>query len=125
MATGPLVFIVQHWMRPAAAPGSVVASLLGPAPNLIVGLCFPFIIVARPIFTPLQAARAFTLMTLATLGVLIVMEIVHPIPGAATFDLLDIVASVVGLVLSVLLYRRLAPRIAYAPPLTHPPARRP
>jgi len=116
LAAGPLVFIVQEWLRPMLPPGSVAWWLLGSAPNLIVALCFPFIIVVRPIFSPLRAARAFTFMTLATLGVLVVMELVRPISGADTFDPLDLVASIAGLALGALLYRRVAPRLRYAPP---------
>ena len=122
LATGPLVVIVQQWLRPAVSPESVASWLLGPAPNLIVALCFPFIILVRPIFSPLEAARAFTLMTLATLAVLVVAEALGPIPGADTFDTLDLAASIAGLWLGVMLFRRLAPRLTYsAAPGPQPP----
>ena len=115
LAAGPLVLIVQHWLRPAVPPDNVAWWVLGSAPNLIIALCVPFIIVARPIFTPVRAARAFTFMTLATLGVLVVMEIIRPIRAAGTFDPLDLAASVAGMALGALLYRRVAPRLRYAP----------
>ena len=111
LAAGPLVLVVEYWLRPAVPEGSAAWRLLGPTPNLILAMCVPFIIVARTMFTPLEAARAFTLMTLATLAVLIVVEAIHPL---STFDPLDLLASVAGMVLGALLYRRLAPRLRYA-----------
>jgi hypothetical protein len=125
LAAGPLVFIIQQWLRPALPTHSIAWRVLGPAPNLIVAACFPFVIVARPIFTPLQAARAFTLMTLATMAILIIMEAIRPLSGADTFDPLDLVASVAGMVLSALLYRRLAPHLRYAAPSPAVAPRRP
>ena len=113
LAAGPLVFILRHGVRPAVPPTNPGWLLLGPLPNLIVGMCIPYIIVARLPRDPTSAARAFTLMTLATLGILIVIEVTRLIPAADTFDIMDIVASVAGMFLGAVLYRRVAPHLRY------------
>lgn len=51
---------------------------------------------------------------LATLGLQVVVEVIRLIPGTATFEPLDIVASVAGMLLGALLYRRVAPYLRYA-----------
>ena len=113
LATGPLVIIIQHGVRPAVPSTSPAWLLLGPLPNLIIGMCFPYIVVARPPGNPTSAARAFTLMTLATLGVQIVIEVTRLIPGADTFDLMDVAAALAGMFLGAVLYRRIAPHLRY------------
>ena len=116
LATGPLVFIVQHWVRPAVPPTSSAWLLLGLLPSLITGVGFPYIIVARPPRDAMAAARAFTLMTLATLGLQVTVEVTGLIPGANTFDVMDIFGSVAGMLLGAVLYRRVAPHLGYETP---------
>lgn len=118
-AAVPLLVIVLAVRRHVPAD-SALWWLLGPAPNLIVALCVPFAVVATPTYTPLEAARAFTLTTLATFGALVVFEAIGPIAGLDTFDPLDLIGSAIGVILGARLYRRLAPHLRYA---EHPRAR--
>jgi hypothetical protein len=108
LSTGPLVFAIQQWVRPAlSAPPSPVAVLLGVAPNLVTGLCFPFASVMRPsLLSKAGAASMFTAGCIATLLVLLMMEWWRPIAGAQTFDIGDVAASIVGVALSLGVYRR-------------------
>ena len=113
LAAIPLLVIILEARR--HVPGdSALWWLLGPAPNFVVALCVPFAVVATPARTPLDAARAFTLTTLAIFGALVVFEVVGPIAGLDTFDPLDLIASALGVLLGARLYRRLAPRLRYA-----------
>jgi hypothetical protein len=114
IAAVPLGVLVYAWLRPHAVPGGLALRLLDVAPNFIAALCAPFLVVVRPTRTPIEAARAFTLAALATLGVLILVEVVCAFVGIARFDPLDIIASIVGMLLAAGLYRAIAPRIAYA-----------
>ena len=115
LATAPLVLAIQLMLRPVTPAASSAWLLLGPLPSLVIGICFPYSIVVRPPRTATAAARAFTLMALATLGIQIAVEVTGLIPGADTFDILDIVASVAGMFLGALLYRRVAPHLGYDP----------
>ena len=113
LAAAPLVFLLQHVVRPSVPSISAAWLLLGPVPSLIVGTCVPFIVVARLPRSPTSAARAFTLTTLATLGAQVLIEVTRLIPGADTFDIMDVVASVAGMLLGAMFYRRVAPHLRY------------
>jgi hypothetical protein len=100
-----LLILVQQVLRPILHPSQPVAILLGSAPNLIVGLCFPFGILIRPgAFTKSVYKRLFPLWCAGTLLALIGFEVVRPFKGAKTFDYWDIAASIAGVLLAVLLY---------------------
>ena len=113
LAAIPLLVLILT-VRRHVSGDSAAWWLLGPAPNLIVALCVPFAVVVTPTRTPIEAARAFTLTTLATFGALVVFEAIGPIAGLDTFDPLDLIASAVGVILGARLYRRLAPHLRYA-----------
>ena len=118
LASGPLVLLLQHWVRPAFTAGSTAWWLLGATPSLIIGLCVPFVVVIRTTYSPLGAARAFTLACLGTFALLILVEVAGTFRGSP-FSPMDIAAGIAGLTLSALLYRRLAPHLLYAErPLT-------
>ena len=116
LAALPLVWAIQHWLRPGLEPGSQGWLVFGPLPNFVVGLCVPYIAVAPLPASPLTAARAFTLAALATLAIQIVVEVIRPPGVAATFDVLDIVGSVAGMFVGALLYRWVAPNLRHAAP---------
>jgi len=111
LAALPLAILVYVWLRPHAA--GLPLRLLDVAPNFIAALCAPFLIVVRPTRTPIEAARAFTLAALATVGALVVVEVACAFIGIARFDPLDIVASVAGMLLAAGLYRAIAPGMRY------------
>jgi hypothetical protein len=113
LAAIPLLLLVVELRRHVSGE-SAAWWILGPAPNLIVALCVPFAVVTTPAHTPLAAARAFTLTTLATFGALVVFEATRPIPALDTFDPLDLVASALGVILGARVYRWLAPHLRYA-----------
>ena len=112
LGSGLLVWIVQTVLRPLTAPGSEVRWLLGPAPNVLVGAGFPFVALVPPAQSIAAARRAVGYWALLTLGALIVMEFWRPIQGARTFDVLDLIASVLGTAIGWASGWRLAPRWA-------------
>ena len=116
LATGPLVLGVQEVVRPALVHRSWLTALaLGSAPNLITAFCFPFAVLARPrLYARRRACVVFALGCAATVVVLIVFEVWRPISGAQTFDLNDLVASLVGVMLSLAVFRAwVEPRLRF------------
>jgi hypothetical protein len=105
LAGASLVLFIQQFLRAHLHPSGLPALFLGSAPNLIVGLWFPFSIVIRPrAFTRSQAGRFFRLWCAGTLILLVGFEIVRPFGGAQTFDYSDILASVMGVAIAFLIY---------------------
>jgi hypothetical protein len=110
LLAGPLTWLIQSVLRLATVGHAALQSLLGPAPNVVVGLCFPFAALAYPFDTLTSARRAVAITAAATVGILVIFEVWRPIAGAQTFDPLDIVGSIVGGVVGTLLARLLARR---------------
>jgi uncharacterized membrane protein YeaQ/YmgE (transglycosylase-associated protein family) len=101
-----LVFFIQQFLRVHLHPSGLPALFLGSAPNLIVGLWFPFSILIRPrAFTKSQAGRFFGLWCAGTFLLLVGFEIVRPFRGAQTFDYFDILASAMGVAIAFFIYR--------------------
>jgi hypothetical protein len=111
-----LLPLVQNVVRPRVHEPTALVLLLGSAPNLIIGFCFPFSILVRPsAWTRPTADRLFALWCVFTLAALVAAEYLLP-PGLNYFDPRDIVASVAGVVLGIGLYvGMLRTRLAFAP----------
>jgi len=110
------VFLAQFVLRPAFAHAAwPIRLVLGSAPNLIVGLCFPFAVLARPsLLARRRAWMAFTLGCSGTLAILVAFEAWRPIAGAQTYDPKDLAASVLGVALALVVYRRwIEPRLRF------------
>ena len=100
-----LVFFVQQFLRVHLHLSGPAAVFFGSAPNLIVGIWFPFSILIRPrAFAKRQAERFFRLWCAGTFLLLVGFEILRPFKGAQTFDYFDILASGAGVVVAFLIY---------------------
>lgn len=119
MLTGPLVWLIQEVLRPAALGHHTVLWMLGPAPNVVVGLCFPFAALSYPFESIAQARRGIVAATLVTIGILVAFEFWRPFPGAQTYDPLDIAGSVLGGVIGAAVALVLARRMS-APAIARP-----
>jgi hypothetical protein len=93
---GPLTWLIQDVFRPAAVGYPTLLAVLGPAPNVVVGLCFPFAALSYPFESAAQARRGVVAATLITIGVLVALELWRPIHGAQTYDPLDLAGSALG-----------------------------
>jgi hypothetical protein len=83
---------------------ALLVLVLASTPNLIVGLCFPFSILVRPsVWTRKTADALFGLWSLFTLSMLIAVEYLSPF-GRNIFDPRDLLASVAGVALAIVLY---------------------
>jgi hypothetical protein len=83
---------------------ALLVLVLASAPNLIVGLCFPFSILVRPsAWTRKTADALFGLWSLFTLSALVAVEYLSPF-GRNFFDRRDLLASVSGVALAIALY---------------------
>jgi len=111
-----LLPLVQNVVRPRVHQPTALVLLLGSAPNLIIGFCFPFSILVRPsAWTRRTADGLFALWCVLTLSVLIAAEYLFP-PGLNYFDPHDIVASIVGVALAIVVFvAGLRTRLAFAP----------
>ncbi len=96
LAAGPLTWLIQNVFRPATLAHPTLQWLLGPAPNVVVGLCFPFVALSYPFESFADARRAVTWVAILTVGILVVFEFWRPFAGARTYDVLDIAGSVLG-----------------------------
>src|SRR4051812_41248259 len=86
LLAGPLTWLIQNVLRPATLGHSALQSILGPAPNVVVGLCFPFAALAYPFESFATARRAVAITAVVTVSILVVFELWRPIAGARTFD---------------------------------------
>src|SRR5579862_6829285 len=84
MLAGPLAWLIQEVLRPAAYGHPTVLWMLGPAPNVVVGLCFPFAALSYPFESIAQTQRGIVAAALVTIAVLVVFEFWRPFPGAQT-----------------------------------------
>jgi hypothetical protein len=111
-----LLPLVQNVVRPRVHHPTAFVLLLASAPNLIIGFCFPFSILVRPsAWTRRTADWLFALWCAFTLSVLVAVEYLSPF-GLNYFDPHDIVASIVGVALAIVLYVAvLRTRLAFAP----------
>ena len=115
LLAGPLTWLIQSVLRPATLAHPALQRALGPAPNFVVGLCFPFVALSYPFESLVNARRAVAMTAILTVGTLLVFELWRPIPGAQTFDPLDIAASILGGVVGALLALSLARRTVRMP----------
>jgi hypothetical protein len=99
-----LLPLTQNVVRPHVHHPALLVLVLGSAPNLIVGFCFPFSILVRPsVWTRKAADALFGLWSVFTLSMLITVEYLSPF-GRNVFDPRDLLASVVGVALAIVLY---------------------
>ena len=99
-----LLPLTQYVVRPHVHHPSLLVLVLASAPNLIIGLCFPFSILVRPsAWTHKVADALFGLWSLFTLSVLIAVEYLSPF-GGNVFDPRDVLASFAGVALAIVLY---------------------
>jgi hypothetical protein len=96
LVAGSLVWLIQSVWRPAAQAHPVLLWILGPAPNVVVGLCFPFAGLAFPFASFAGVRRGIVAAALLTAALLVAFEVWRSFPGARTFDPLDIVGSLLG-----------------------------
>jgi len=96
LLAGAFTWLIQGVLRPAMRAHPTALWFLGPAPNLVVGLCFPFLALGYPFASFASTRWAVAITTTLTIGVLVVFELWRPIRGAQTFDLLDILGSVLA-----------------------------
>jgi len=94
--------------------------LLDSAPNFVVGLCFPFSILARPrAWTPRVADRLFVAWCCLTLAAEAAVEYLSPF-GLNVFDVHDLVASGVGVGLALVGYTLFVrPRLNFGTSVNH------
>ena len=91
-----LLPLTQEVLRPAFRHTPLLGVLLDSAPNFIVGICFPFSILARPrAWTPRVADRLFVASCCLTLAAETAVEYLSPF-GRNIFDAHDLIASGVG-----------------------------
>jgi hypothetical protein len=99
-----LLPLTQNVVRPHVHHPALLVLVLASAPNLIVGFCFPFSILVRPSAWARKAADAlFGLWSAFTLSMLIAVEYLSPF-GRNIFDPRDLLASVAGVALALVLY---------------------
>jgi len=110
LLAGGMTWLIQNILRPAAMAHPMLLWLLGPAPNVVVGLCFPCLALACPFESLAHTRRAIVAVTLLTVGILVGFEVWRPFPGARTYDPLDIVGSALGGLLGACLADALARR---------------
>ena len=96
LLTGLLTWLIQTVLRPGMHGHPAVLGLLGPAPNVVVGICFPFVALGYPVESFAARRRAIAITTVVTVGILVAFELWRPIRGARTFDPLDVLGSVFG-----------------------------
>jgi hypothetical protein len=96
LLAGALTWLIQGVLRPAMRAHPSALWLLGSAPNVVVGLCFPFIALGYPFGSFRRTQWAIAMTTGLTIGMLVVFEVWRPIRGAQTFDSFDILGSVLG-----------------------------
>src|ERR1051325_7277373 len=86
LLAGPLTWLIQDVLRPAALGHPRILSVLGPAPNIVVGLCFPFAALAYPFQSTAHTWRGIVATTFVTICILVAFELWRPITGARTYD---------------------------------------
>jgi hypothetical protein len=96
LLAGLLTWLIQAVLRPGMHAHPAVLGLLGPAPNVVVGICFPFVALGYPFESFAATRRAIAITTVLTIGILVVFELWRPIRGAQTFDQLDLLGSIMG-----------------------------
>ena len=123
LAFSPAVLLplTQNVVRPHVHHPALLVLVLGSAPNLIVGFCFPFSILMRPsVWARSTADALFALWCAFTLSMLIAVEYLSPF-GRNIFDPRDILASVAGVMFAIALYGLvLRTRLAFAAPELRP-----
>ena len=110
LLTAALTTLVQRVLRPAANGHPTLLWLLGPAPNVVVGFCFPFLALAYPFASRAGTRRAINAAAALTVGILVLFEWWRPFAGARTYDPLDIAGSVVGALAGAVVTHALARR---------------
>jgi len=105
LSGGLLLIFIQQFVRFHLPPSGFLPLFFGFAPNLIVGVSFPFSILMKPrAFTRSQAKKLFLLWCAGTILLLIGFEILRPFRGAQTFDYLDLLASIIGVAIGFFIY---------------------
>ena len=109
-----LLPLTQEVLRPAFRHTVPLGLLLGSAPNFIVGICFPFSILARPrAWTPRVADRLFVAWCCLTFVAEAAVEYLSPF-GRNIFDVHDLIASGIGVGLAVVGYTfYVRPRLSF------------
>jgi len=113
-----LLPLTQNVVRSHVHHPALLVLVLASAPNLIVGFCFPFSILVRPsAWTRKMADALFGLWSVFTLSVLIAVEYLSPF-GRNFFDPRDLLASVAGVALAIVLYVLVVrARLTFAAPI--------
>lgn len=102
-----LLPLIQDVLRPRISYASWVGFVLSWAPDLVVGFCFPFSILARPrAWTARVAAQLFRISSAFTVVALLLDEFLSPV-GPNVFDPFDIAAGVGGVVVAGLVFHQL------------------
>lgn len=118
LAPAILLPLAQDLLRPRLSRSGCVGTILGSASDFIVGFCVPFAAVMRPrLFRERTARRAFLVCCGLTLAILVLFEFWDPF-GRNIRDPNDIVASVLGVGLALVVFHfGLRHRLDYAPSL--------
>ena len=90
LLAGPATWLVQNVLRPAAHAHPTLQWFLGPAPNVVVAICFPFVALGYPFESLADTRRGVVAAALLTVAILVTLATWRPIPGARTYDPLDI-----------------------------------
>jgi hypothetical protein len=106
-APAPLLPLIQDVLRPRISHASWLGFVLSWAPDLVVGFCFPFSILARPrAWTARVAAQLFRIWSALTVAALLLDEFLSPL-GPNVFDPFDIAAGVIGVAVAGLVFHKL------------------
>ena len=116
-----LLPLTQEVLRPAFRHATLFGLLLDSAPNFVVGLCFPFSILARPrAWTPRVADILFVVWCCLTIGAEAAVEHLSPF-GLNIFDVHDLIASGAGVGSAAVGYAFLVrPRLNFGTPVDMP-----
>src|SRR5689334_2389299 len=120
LLAGGLTGLIQSVLRPAAVGHPMLLWFLGPAPNVVVGLCFPFLAMAYPFESLAHTRRAINVAAALTVGVLVTFELWRPFAGARTYDPLDILGSILGALAGATLAHLFAPQVAETSGIAQP-----
>jgi hypothetical protein len=111
-----LLPLTQEVVRPRVHHPLLLVVILASAPNLIVGFTFPYSILVRPsAWTRKTANRLFAIWCVITLSALVAVEYLSPF-GRNYFDPRDLLASVIGVALAIMVYVLVVcARLSFAP----------